>query len=97
MDVQKRIHDTWRRLEETYNDSEKKGKLRIYRLKTYPTRSIFLTENLLVETPYQTACGRINIPAFVYRKVPAPDSLYGFASHDVDGLRKEATLEKEFG
>ena len=44
-DLKKKIHDTWRRLEETYNDSTKQGKLKIYRLKTYPTRSIFQTED----------------------------------------------------
>jgi hypothetical protein len=95
-DLKKKIHDTWRRLEETYNDSTKQGKLKIYRLKTYPTRSIFQTEELVVETPYQTASGRINIPAFVYRRVAATDSLYEFAKHDIDAMRKEATLEKEY-
>ncbi|MGA3161201.1 MAG: hypothetical protein ABSC77_08275 [Terracidiphilus sp.] len=96
-DVRRRIHDTWNRLDQIYHQSEKSGRLKIYRLKTYPTRSLFLTENTLVETPYQIASGRINIPAFVYHKVDAPDCLYEFGKHDVDAMRKEAILEKEYG
>jgi hypothetical protein len=84
-------------LEDTYNNSEKKGQLKIYRLKTYPTRSIFLTEKVLVETPYQIASGRANIPVFVYRKVARHDSIFGFAKHDIESLRKEAILEKQLG
>jgi hypothetical protein len=95
-DAQRRIRDTWKRLEDIYTDSDKRGKLKVYRLKTYPTRATFLTEDLLVETPYQSASGRINIPAFVYRKVPAADSLFAFARHDTDALRKEARLEKQY-
>lgn len=96
-ELQKKIHDTWKRLEETYNNSEKKGSLKIYRLKTYPTRSMFVTQDMLVETPYQIASGRANIPAFVYHKVARQDSLYCFAKHDLNEMRKEATLVKQFG
>ena len=94
---QKKIRDTWKRLEETYNLSGKKGVLKVYRLKTYPTRSVFLTEDLLVEIPYQVASGRANIPAFAYRKVARKDSLYAFARRDIESTRKEATLEKKYG
>jgi hypothetical protein len=96
-EIKKKIHDTWKRLEDAYNNSEKKGQLKIYRLKTYPTRSIFLTENALIETPYQTASGRAIIPAFLYRKVARQDSIYVFAKHDVEALRKEAKIEKTYG
>jgi len=94
-DLQKKIKETWKRLEEIYNSSEKKGTLKIYRLKTYPTRSMFLTEDTLIETPYQVASGRANIPVYVYRKVARHDSPYGFASHDVDAIRNESILEKQ--
>lgn len=95
VDLQKKIRDTWERLEECYNNSSKLGSLKIYKLKTYPTRSIFLTGNMLVETPYQTATGRANIPVYEYCKVARKDSPHSFASHDIEELRKESTLEKE--
>lgn len=40
-DLRKKIKDTWVRLEKIYEGSEKKGVLKIYRLKTYPTKSVF--------------------------------------------------------
>lgn len=96
-EIQRRIRDTWGMMESGYKKSGRKGTLRIYRLKTYPTRSLFLTEDLLVETPYQIASGRSEIPAFVYRRVARPDSLFRLAEHDLEELRKEARIEKECG
>lgn len=94
-DLQKKIANTWKLLENVYNESTKKGVLRIYKLKNYPTRSLFLTETMLVETPYQAASGRVNIPVYVYRKVARQDSLFNFASRDIESLRSESTLLKE--
>jgi hypothetical protein len=94
-ELRKKIRDSWKRLEDTYAQSAKKGTLRILRLKTYPTRTMFVTEDKLIETPYQVASGRANIPAFVYRKVPRHDSIYAFARHDLEQIRKEAIIEKE--
>jgi hypothetical protein len=91
-DLKKKITDTWTRLENCYNNSKKRGKLKIYKLKTYPTRSIFLSANMLVETPYQTASGRANIPVYEYCKVARKDSPHAFASHDIEELRKESIL-----
>lgn len=95
--IKKKICETWERLENSYNNSKKLGQLKIYKLKTYPTRSIFLSANMLVETPYQTASGRANIPVYEYCKVARKDSPHAFASHDMDELRKESILVKEFG
>ncbi len=95
-DLKKKIKDTWARIEDAYNKSTKKGDLIIYSLKTYPTKSIFITENILVETPYQTASGRASIPVFVYKKVARKDSPFHFANNDVSAMRSEAKKEKEF-
>jgi len=94
-DLKKKIHDTWARIEDAYNKSTKKGDLIIYSLKTYPTKSIFLTEEQLIETPYQTASGRASIPVFIYRKVARKDSPFYFAKNDVIAMREEAQIEKE--
>ncbi len=95
-DLRKKINETWIRIEEAYNKSSKLGDLRIYSLRTYPTKSMFLTEKELIETPYQTATGRASIPVFIYRKVARQDSPYSFASKDISALRAESKLEKEF-
>lgn len=94
-DLRKKIRDTWQRLENSYNNSTKQGVLKIYRLKTYPTRSIFLSANMLVETPYQIAAGRANIPVYEFCKVSRKDSPHAFAEHDIGEMRKESILEKE--
>jgi hypothetical protein len=95
-ELKKKIQDSWKRLEETYNASSRIGVLRLYRLKTYPTRSFFLSEDTLVETPYQTASGRAKIPVYEYGKVTRRDAPFFFAQHDIEAIRKEAILEKEF-
>ncbi|QOK20516.1 hypothetical protein IL332_06895 [Aeromonas caviae] len=94
-DLKKKIHDTWARIEDAYNKSTKKGELKIYSLKTYPTKSIFLTEDELVETPYQTASGRASIPVFIYQKVARHDSPYHFAKNDISAMRAESKIEKD--
>ena len=94
-ELSKKIKDAWQRIEDAWEKSDKKGSLKIYRLKTYPTKSIFLTENELIETPYQTASGRATIPLFIYAKVARQDSPYEFARKDINELRKESMVEKQ--
>jgi len=89
-ELKKKIEGTWKRIQECYDDSEKNGDLVIYALKTYPTRSVFLSENLLIETPYQIAAGRTNVPVFVYRQVSRLDSPHAFCTRDIQALRLES-------
>ena len=95
-DLGKKIRDAWQRIESAFNKSQKQGVVRIYRIRTYPTKSMFFTEKHLVETPYQTASGRASIPVYVYNKVARLDAPYFFAKQDIDAMIKEATLEREF-
>jgi hypothetical protein len=90
-----KIEKAWLLLEDAYEKSTKKGRLKIYKLKTFPTKTIFLTEKLLIETPYQTASGRAQIPVFAYEKNARNDSIYEFVSRDIESVRKEATVAKE--
>lgn len=94
-DLKRKIKDSWQRVEDAYNLSEKRSGFVIYAIKTFPTRSIFLTEDVLVETPYQTAAGRAKIPLYLYRKVARTDSPYYFAKNDVEHLRAEARIIKK--
>ncbi len=91
-----KIREAWKLVEEAYGKSEKRGQLTIYKLKTFPTKSIFITEDILVETPYQTASGRVSIPVFVYKKVPRVDSPYGFVYNDIASLRLESAVHVKF-
>lgn len=95
-ELKKKIHDSWKLLKDTYNESERIGTFRIYRLGTYPTRTIYMTEETLIETPYQVASGRVNIPLYIFRNVPRDDSLYAFAKRDLEFIREEAKLVEEF-
>ncbi|SDX22545.1 hypothetical protein [Lysobacter enzymogenes] len=88
--LRSKIEDSWKRIQVAYENSEKKGSVVIYSIETFPTRSIFLTEDCLIETPYQTAAGRAKIPLFKYRRVARSDSPFSFALNDVQQLRKEA-------
>ena len=94
--LKEKIRDSWTRLEQAYNNSEKNGILKIYRLKNYPTKSIFCSEKELLETPYQISSGRVKIPLYIYKKVSRKDSPYYFVKNDIDELIKESKLEKEF-
>lgn len=89
----KKINDTMALLQESYNRSTKKGTLKIYGTNLFPTRSLFISENQLIETPYQTAKGRVNIPVFVYRKVENQACLWNFAMQDIKKIQDEAGTE----
>jgi hypothetical protein len=96
-DLRKKIRDSWQRIEDAYNNSEKKSGFVIYAIETFPTKSVFLTEDQLVETPYQTAAGRAKIPLYLYKKVARTDSPYYFAANDISHLRNEAKKIKVVG
>lgn len=94
-DLKKKIQDAWKRVRELYEKSDMKGELKVYKIKTFPTRSIFLSEDELIETPYQTASGRARIPVFIYKQVPRKDAPYYFAMNDILALRDESEIEVE--
>lgn len=96
-DLRRKIKDSWQRAEDAYNLSEKKSGFVIYAIETFPTKSVFLTEDQLVETPYQTAAGRAKIPLYLYKKVARTDSPYHFTANDIEQLRSEAKKIKEVG
>lgn len=96
IDVQKKIKETWKRLDEIYNSSDKKGQMTIFKLKTYPTKSLFISEDICIETPYQISSGRVKIPVIVYRKVDRSDSLYNFIYNDYEAIKSEAIVSKEY-
>lgn len=94
--LKNKINSTVSRIKEAYEKSTKKGNVIIYGInKVFPTKSIFLTEDTLLETPYQTSSGRVTIPMYIYEKVSYQNSIYEFVAHDIEELKKES--EKIWG
>lgn len=90
-ELRKKIKDSTERIIGEYKKSLKKGHLVIYYMDTYPTRSIFLGDSYLVETPYQTSKGRATIPVFIFDKTDC-DSVYEFTKADLDNLKQESKV-----
>lgn len=88
--LSEKIRSTWRRLEQAYEKSEKRGHLVIYALRHFPTRSIFHTTEQTLITPYQCSCGRTNVPVLVYKKVLGKNTVYDFVERDIQQLRIES-------
>ncbi|HHX8507259.1 TPA: hypothetical protein ACVO0I_004608 [Vibrio diabolicus] len=75
-----------------YEESCQKGELKIYELKNYPTQSYYLTETLIVTTPYQICSKRLNIPAYEYDATRKNSHFVKYVYKDVAYLRKESVL-----
>lgn len=95
-ELRKKISDSWARLDQLWANSEKRSAITIYKLKHFPTRSLFLSEDRLIEAPYQIASGRTDPPSYMYRRVPRSDSPYAFAARDIEMLKKESTIAKSY-
>ncbi len=74
-----------------YDESDKKGSLEIYRLRNFPTHSVYLTEEKLVITPYQMASKRLNVPAFVYDATDKSAGVFKDVHEDLNYLFEEST------
>lgn len=94
-ELQNKILQTKRLIESTYERSKKKGNLKIYHLKNYPTQSIFIADEKIVVTPYQTASGRNVIPLFEYEYNENKKSIGFHITNDVENMRKESTVVYE--
>lgn len=91
-DLQAKITQTVKLITTTYERSTKKGDLKIYYLKNYPTQSIFLTEDKIVVTPYQVASGRNVIPLYEYEYKEGKKSIGYHISTDIENVRIESKL-----
>lgn len=90
--LKEKIEKTVKELKSTYNKSEKKGILKIYYLKNYPTQSIFYSDKKVVTTPYQTSSGRSVIPLFEYTSFEHKESIAGHLNKDLGIVRNESKL-----
>lgn len=90
--LKNKINQTIDTLKNAYQRSKKKGSLKIYLLKNYPTQSLYYTEDKIVVTPYQTSSGRTNIPLYEYSYVKDKDSIGMHLYRDLDNVRNESKL-----
>lgn len=88
--LKSKIHQTVELLKSTYERSHKKGSLKIYFLKNYPTQSLFYTEKKVIVTPYQTSGGRSTIPLYEYSFVTQTESIGAHLDSDLQRVRNES-------
>lgn len=85
-------------LETTFNRSQRKGTLKIYYLKNYPTQTLFYADNKVIVTPYQTSSGRSIIPLYEYEyDGKSQDSIAHHLYEDLKIVREESELISENG
>lgn len=96
-DLKSKINQSVQQLESTYNKSNKKGNLKIYYLKNYPTQTLFYTEDSVIVTPYQTSGGRSIIPLYQYEYNENDVSIASHLFKDLQNVRNESKLISEDG
>lgn len=85
-----KINQTVDLLISTFNKSKKRGNLRIYYLKNYPTQSLFYSDKKVVVTPYQTSSGRSIIPLYEYSFISQKESIGSHLDEDLNRVRAES-------
>jgi hypothetical protein len=79
-----------------YRDSDCHGTLEIFKLKTFPAQSIFMSEKTLIVTLYQTSMKRMSVPLLVYDASDQTKLMYRFVKDDLDACADEATLHLKY-
>ena len=96
-DLKNKIEQSISQIESIYNKTEKKGNLRIYLLKNYPTQTLFYADDTVIVTPYQTSSGRSIIPLYEYEYNDGDTSIASHLFNDLELVRKESLLVSENG
>ena len=91
-ELQNKIRQSVSQLEATYNRTEKKGELKIYYLKNYPTQTLFYSDDSVVVTPYQVSSGRATIPLYEYLYEEGHNSIASHLFNDLKNVRRESKL-----
>lgn len=87
-----KIKESVANLKQIYADSEKKGSLTISFLKNYPTQSLFFADNRVIVSPYQIACGRNTVPAYVYSCESGRETIGAFLARDLKNVQAESRM-----
>lgn len=89
-ELKTKIRQSISTLKSIYDKSEKKGTIRIYLLKNYPTQSIFYTDRSVIVTTYQTSCGRNTVPLYEYKYRKDETNIAKYLYKDLDNVRLES-------
>ena len=89
--LKNKIKQTINLIISTYNKSQKRGILRIYYLKNYPTQSLFYSDKKVVVTPYQTSSGRSIIHLYEYSFISQKESIGSHLDEGLNRVREEST------
>lgn len=87
-----KINECVQTLKDLYTESDKKGSLRISFLKNYPTQSLYFTDDKVIVTPYQIACGRNTVPVYVYSCIVGNETIGEFLVKDLKNIIAESRM-----
>lgn len=87
-----KIQECVNTLKTLYEESDKKGTLRISFLKNYPTQSLYFTDDKVIVTPYQVASGRNIVPVYVYSFKSGHESIGEFLVRDLKNVKAESRM-----
>ena len=96
-DLKSKIQMSIKLLNDAYEKSAKKGDLKIYYLKNYPTHTLFYSEDTIIETPYQTASGRNIVPLYKYNYTRGKTSIGDYLFKDLQNVQAESMLVYDNG
>lgn len=90
--LREKIRESVANLKQLYADSEKKGTMTISYLKNYPTQSLYFADNRVIVSPYQIACGRNTVPAYVYSSESGRETIGAFLARDLRNVQAESRM-----
>ena len=79
-------------LQQAYDYSKKKVTLTISFLKNYPTLALYFADDRVIVTPYQVACGRNVVPAYVYSYKNGHETIGEFLVKDLKNVKAESRM-----
>jgi len=90
--LREKILECVKTLKDLYTESDKKGSLTISYLKNYPTQSLYYADDRVIVTPYQVACGRNIVPAYIYSYKSGNETIGDFLVKDLKNVKAESRV-----
>lgn len=91
-DLRNKIRESVDNIKQLYDGSSKKGNITISFLKNYPTQSVYFADDRVIVSPYQIACGRKKVPAYVYSCESGHETIGAFLASDLRNVQAESHM-----
>lgn len=91
-DLRKKIQESIDNIKKLYEESGKSSSLTISYLKNYPTQSLYFADDKVIVSPYQIACGRNKVPAYVYSCENGHETIGEFLKKDLKNVQAESRM-----